>query len=226
MASQKISDMTPATDWHAADIFPLVQSLMNLSATRPLFLRAVAGDEITIRTPNSSIGFDTAENFLLHFVSPKLFTISRGTDNIFTVSAAGQVVIAAPNDQNSYIGNTTTSYWRVRRSTTAANRLVACNVSGGQLFFQWSSTQVFTVDTSGNVTFRTPTGSDFQMVGFDYGISCVSGGVLTLTTNVLNSVSVQYYPQTPSDWSPKPTTHHEAIDRIAAVVAANFGPIP
>jgi hypothetical protein len=95
MASKKISAMDPATEFLAADIFPIVSggTPANFSCTRDVFLRAQTGEQVSLFGGGSSVTVDCDTN-----------TVTIGASFV-EISSTGQTLVECINSSVNLTDN-------------------------------------------------------------------------------------------------------------------------
>lgn len=239
MANQKITDMTAATVAGPTDVFPIVQGGVNKKQTRPVFLTAQAGDVIEIKQGGTTIGINASGDVFIQIASGKVlqilsaglagFTIDTG-ENVYVAANTGETVQILQGGLSSVqLGDTSVVV------THNSNRLELDSTNGVNL--QADSGKKFAVastdgsalyyDAAGNLSLRGHAGITVTVGSDTDYVTFLSGGGIAFNLTAGVAIAIPYQTPTASDWlTSPPGTYEDALNRMSALLFANFGAIP
>lgn len=85
---------------------------------------------------------------------------------------------------------------------------------------------ILNVTSGGDFFIAAVPGQKLNLSGNGAGVNLDASGAIQITAAAGQTVTIGYTPGNSSDWSGDPTDYQSAVDRIAARLAALFGPIP
>lgn len=240
MPSRKITEMTAATVAKPDDVFPIVQDGVNKKQTRGQFLTAESGDEISMASSDSARGIE-ASGRLIDLIDPTYgYYLWDGSAGYLEISPGSATYIFQYSDKPIVIQQQT---WLATLTLTDQQTVV----SFGNAYLSFGNTGIEMICDAGQsiavtandgsgmmfdvsisrLTFQGATGVEVRLGSdTDYWIF-PSGGPVTLVLSGGLACAIPYQTPVSGDWNGTPPgIYEDALNRLAAWVASQIGPIP
>jgi hypothetical protein len=172
MASEKISQMTPASAIHNVDITPVVQGTANLSYTRPVYLTAQAGEAMYLQGSSSDIGIDGGSNIAATIGTGKHMVAVCNGVNVFKSTDAVETLIAAPGAELVSMYGDGANYIQIAGGGYLTGPFVNIQIQvGATLAIVQGTQQILNVTAGGDIAIQSPSGRFIALYANGNGIA-------------------------------------------------------
>jgi hypothetical protein len=194
MASEKISQMTPASAIHNVDITPVVQGTANLSYTRPVYLTAQAGEAMYLQGSSSDIGIDGGSNIAATIGSGKHMVVVCSGSNVFKSSDGTETLISAPGGELVSMYGDGGTYLQIAGAGYVTGPYATFQLAAGATFNLTQGTnQILNVTAAGSVAIAAPSGQGVGIAAGSQSIGITSTGIFLVSCDTIIQASMQAF---------------------------------